>query len=70
MVSSPAGCSVGQTASDASKGRTATPKHGRYLFGHKLKLQNGLGFAEMRDRADDGGAYRGWSWTTAVRLSW
>jgi phosphate-selective porin OprO/OprP len=41
-----------------------------YWYGHKLKLQNGLQFADMKDRADDGGAYSGWAWTTAFRLSW
>jgi phosphate-selective porin OprO/OprP len=41
-----------------------------YWYGHKLKLQNGLQWAEMDDRADDGGAYSGWAWTTAFRLSW
>jgi phosphate-selective porin OprO/OprP len=41
-----------------------------YWYGHKLKLQNGLQFVDMKDSADDGGAYSGWSWTTAVRLSW
>ena len=41
-----------------------------YWYGHKLKLQNGLQYVDMRDRADDGGAYSGWSWTTGFRLSW
>ncbi len=41
-----------------------------YWYGHKLKLQNGAQDAEMRDSADDGGAYTGWAWTTAFRLSW
>ncbi len=41
-----------------------------YWYGHKLKLQNGLQFVDMIDEADDGGAYSGWSWTTALRLSW
>jgi phosphate-selective porin OprO/OprP len=41
-----------------------------YWYGHKLKLQNGLQFADMEDRAEDGGAYSGWAWTTAFRLSW
>ena len=41
-----------------------------YWYGHELKLQNGLQYVDMRDRADDGGAYSGWSWTTAFRLSW
>lgn len=41
-----------------------------YWYGHKLKIQNGLQFAEMDDLADDGGAYSGWAWTTGFRLSW
>jgi phosphate-selective porin OprO/OprP len=41
-----------------------------YWYEHKLKLQNGLQYVDMRDRADDGGAYSGWSWTTGFRISW
>lgn len=41
-----------------------------YWYGHKLKLQNGLQYVDMQDRADDGGAYSGWSWTTGFRISW
>lgn len=41
-----------------------------YWYGHKLKLQNGAQYVDMRDRADDGGAYRGLSWTTGFRISW
>jgi phosphate-selective porin OprO/OprP len=41
-----------------------------YLYGHKLKLQTGLQYADMRDRAADGGKYTGWSWTTGFRISW
>ena len=41
-----------------------------YWYGHKLKLQNGAQYVDMRDRAADGGAYTGWAWTTALRLSW
>lgn len=41
-----------------------------YFYGHKLKLQTGLQFADMDDRARDGGAYSGWSWTTAIRVGW
>lgn len=40
------------------------------IYGHKLKLQTGLTWADMRDRASDGGAYDGWSWTSALRVSW
>jgi phosphate-selective porin OprO and OprP len=41
-----------------------------YFYGHKLKLQTGLQFAEMQDRANDGGAYSGTSWTTGLRIGW
>lgn len=40
-----------------------------YIYGHKLKAQTGVTYANMRDRAGDGGAYDGWTWTTALRLS-
>ena len=41
-----------------------------FFYGHKLKLQTGAKFADMNDRADDGGAYSGVSWTTGLRVSW
>jgi phosphate-selective porin OprO and OprP len=41
-----------------------------YFYGHKLKLQTGVQFAEMQDRANDGGAYSGTSWTTGLRIGW
>ena len=41
-----------------------------YLYDHKLKLQSGLQYADMNDRAADGGAYSGWAWTTGFRISW
>jgi phosphate-selective porin OprO/OprP len=41
-----------------------------YFYGHKLKLQSGLQFADMHDRAGDGGAYSGRSWTTGLRVGW
>jgi len=41
-----------------------------YIYGHRLKAQTGLTYANMRDRAADGGAYDGWTWTTALRMSW
>ena len=41
-----------------------------YFYSHKLKLQSGLQFADMNDRANDGGAYSGTSWTTGLRVSW
>lgn len=41
-----------------------------YWYGHKLKFQTGLQYADMDDRAADGGAYSGWAWTTGIRVSW
>lgn len=41
-----------------------------YFHGHKLKVQTGLQFADMQDRANDGGQYSGWAWTTGFRLAW
>lgn len=41
-----------------------------YFYGHKLKLQSGLQFGDMNDKANDGGTYSGTSWTTGLRVSW
>jgi phosphate-selective porin OprO and OprP len=41
-----------------------------YFYGHRLKLQSGVQFADMYDRADDGGAYSGVAWTTGLRVGW
>ena len=41
-----------------------------FFYGHKLKLQSGVQIADMRDRANDGGAYSGASWTTGLRIGW
>jgi phosphate-selective porin OprO/OprP len=41
-----------------------------YFYGHRLKLQTGLHFGEMRDEANDGGAYSGTSWVTGIRIGW
>jgi phosphate-selective porin OprO/OprP len=41
-----------------------------YFYGHRLKLQSGLAYADMDDRANDGGEYSGVSWTTSVRVGW
>jgi phosphate-selective porin OprO/OprP len=41
-----------------------------FFYGHKLKLQTGLQFADMKDRAEDGGLYSGLSWTSGLRVSW
>jgi len=39
-----------------------------YWYGHKLKLQTGLQYADMNDRAQDGGEYSGWAWTGLVAI--
>ncbi len=41
-----------------------------YFYGHKLKLQSGLQFADMNDGAADGGEYSGIASTTGLRVSW
>ena len=41
-----------------------------FFYGQKLKLQTGLQFADMNDRANDGGAYSGTAWTTGLRIGW
>jgi phosphate-selective porin OprO and OprP len=41
-----------------------------YFYGHRLKLQSGIQFAEMRDEPNDGGAYSGVAWTTGLRVGW
>ena len=41
-----------------------------YFYGHRLKLQTGLQFGDMNDRARDGGEYSGVSWTTGMRVGW
>ena len=40
-----------------------------FLYGHKLKWQNGLQYTEM-DKTDGTTAYDGWGFTTAFRISW
>jgi phosphate-selective porin OprO/OprP len=41
-----------------------------YFYGHRLKLQSGVQYADMDDRANDGGAYSGIGWTTGIRVGW
>ena len=41
-----------------------------YFYGHRLKLQTGLQFADMNDEANDGGEYSGVAWTTGLRVGW
>ena len=39
-----------------------------FLYGDKLKLMAGGEYAHMKDAANDGGRYKGWTWFGAVRL--
>ena len=41
-----------------------------YFYGHRLKLQSGLEYADMDDGANDDGPYAGWGWTTGIRVGW
>jgi len=41
-----------------------------YFYGQKLKVQTGVQLDDMKDRANDGGAYSGVSWTTGLRVGW
>ena len=41
-----------------------------YFYGHKLKLQSGLQYADMDDSAADGGSYSGVSWVSGIRVGW
>jgi phosphate-selective porin OprO/OprP len=41
-----------------------------FIYGHKLKVQTGLQFEDMKDAANDGGAFAGTSWTTGLRVGW
>ena len=39
-----------------------------FLYGHKLKFMAGGEYARMKDDANDGGEYSGWTWFGAIRL--
>jgi phosphate-selective porin OprO/OprP len=41
-----------------------------FIYGHKLKIQAGLQFEDMKDAANDGGAFSGTSFTTGLRVGW
>ena len=41
-----------------------------FLYGHKLKWQNGLQYTDMGDSARDGGRYNGWGFTSGLRVYW
>lgn len=39
-----------------------------YIYGNKLKWQNGIEYIYAKDRANDGGEHQGWGFTSAVRM--
>jgi phosphate-selective porin OprO and OprP len=41
-----------------------------FIYGHKLKVQTGVQHVQMDDDSKRGGSYRGWAWTTGLRVSW
>jgi phosphate-selective porin OprO/OprP len=41
-----------------------------YVYGHRLKIQSGVQFADMDDSTGTAGAYSGASWTTGIRVGW
>lgn len=41
-----------------------------FFYGHKLKWQTGVSWAEMGDDAQDGGEYEGWTLITGIRVYW
>ena len=40
------------------------------IYGQRFKIQTGFKYTWMDDAANDGGEYRGWGWTTGLRMSW
>lgn len=41
-----------------------------YIYGHKLKLQGGVQYANMEDDTNKGGDYNGWQGILGLRISW
>ena len=41
-----------------------------YLYGHRLKWQNGVEYTHASDGAGDGGGYDGWGVSSGIRISW
>jgi phosphate-selective porin OprO/OprP len=41
-----------------------------YFYGHKLKLQGGVQYANMEDDTNRGGDYNGWQGILGLRISW
>jgi phosphate-selective porin OprO/OprP len=71
----PNGIALGRYANTVVRGmgdhyREAYVGLNYFFYGHRLKLQTGVQFEEMRDAANDGGAFSGTAWTTGVRVGW
>jgi phosphate-selective porin OprO/OprP len=41
-----------------------------YVDAHRLKLQTGVEWGDMNDRAGDEGTYSGLAWTSGIRVGW
>jgi phosphate-selective porin OprO/OprP len=41
-----------------------------YVYGHRLKWQTGVLWADMADDPQDGGAYEGWTLMSGIRVYW
>ena len=41
-----------------------------YIYDHKMKLQSGITYANMGDKANDGGDYDGWGLNFGLRMYW
>jgi phosphate-selective porin OprO/OprP len=41
-----------------------------FLYGHKFKVQTGIKYTMMDGVGPEKGEYRGWGWTTGLRMSW
>jgi phosphate-selective porin OprO/OprP len=41
-----------------------------YLYGHKLKWQNGVEYTTASNSGTNNHDYNGWGFTSAFRLSW
>jgi phosphate-selective porin OprO and OprP len=41
-----------------------------FFYAHKLKVQTGVQWGDMKDSAADGGAYSGVSWVSGLRVGW
>ncbi|MBW2272862.1 MAG: hypothetical protein JRG96_06300 [Deltaproteobacteria bacterium] len=41
-----------------------------FIYDHEFKVQTGFKYTMMDDLGQGGGDYRGWGWTTGLRMSW